>query len=111
MRYQFRGYCEDNKKWVYGYLIANNIILSREKAYLIDEKSISIWTGAYDSKGKKIFTNDVVHCKNDGLLKIEFRNFEFVGVSLDNNKNYSKPLLSLDNKKDTIRVIATDYIK
>lgn len=111
MKYQFRGYCEDNKKWVYGYPIAKNIILSKEKAYLVDEKSISIWTQAYDSKGKKIFTNDVVYCKNDGLLKIEFRNFEFVGVSLDNDEDYSKPLLCLYNKENAIRVIATDYIK
>ena len=39
-KYEFRGYCEIKDKWVYGYLIADNVVIEKGKAYIVDEDSV-----------------------------------------------------------------------
>lgn len=101
--YEFRGYCEMKNKWVYGYLIADNVILEKGKAYIVDENSISIWTKMYDSKGKKIFTNDIV-IYDKKVYKVGFSAPEYVLVAAS-----GRHFRIID--EDELRVIAIDYIK
>lgn len=102
--YEFRGYCEMKNKWVYGYLIADNVILEKGKAYIVDEDSVSIWTKMYDSKGKKIFTNDIVICDKE-VYRVEFSASEYILVAVSGSH-----LRHITNEND-LRVIAIDYIK
>lgn len=102
--YEFRGYCEMKNKWVYGYLIADNVILEKGKAYIVDEDSVSIWTKMYDSKGKKIFTNDIVICDKE-VYRVEFSAPEYVLVAV--NGRYLRYIID----ENELRVIAIDYIK
>lgn len=102
--YEFRGYCEMKNKWVYGYLIADNVILEKGKAYMVDEDSVSIWTKMYDSKGKKIFTNDIV-IYNKEAYKVEFSTPEYILVAV--NDAHCRHIID----ENELRVIAIDYIK
>lgn len=103
-KYEFRGYYEMKDKWVYGYLCADNIILEKGKAYIVDENSVSIWTKMYDIKGRKIFTNDIVMCDKE-IYKVEFSAPEYILVAA-NGKH-----LRYITDENELRVIAIDYIK
>lgn len=103
-KYEFRGYCEKEDKWVYGYLCADNVILEKGKAYIVDGNSVSIWTKMYDSKGRKIFTNDIVMCDKE-IYKVEFSAPEYILVAAN-----SKHLRYITDENE-LRVIAIDYIK
>lgn len=103
-KYEFRGYCEMKDKWVYGYLIADNVIIEKGKAYIVDEDSVSIWTKMYDSKGKKIFTNDIVICDKE-IYRVEFSAPEYILVAAS-----GRHIRYITDGND-LRVIATDYIK
>lgn len=106
MKYEFRGYCEIKEKWVYGYLIADNIILEGSKAYIVDEQSISTWSGTYDKRGKKIFTNDII-ISNSKVYRVEFEYCEFICVA---QNGHIRPLSDLLALYEDTRVIANDYV-
>lgn len=109
MKYQFRGYDENEEKWVCGYLIADNVILSGAAAHLVDEKSVSISTGYKDYCGCTIFINDIIKNTEGKTFKIEQSKGELIGVSLKDNHRYN--LFSLLRISSAVKVIAIDYKK
>jgi hypothetical protein len=63
----FKGCASKSGRIVEGPLFKdgdNYLIQSGEKNFLVDEESIGMYTGAVDIKGRKIYVNDIIKCKN-----------------------------------------------
>lgn len=56
MKYEFRGLDPKTNKWIYGYLTSADTINDKR----VKINSIGMWSGRRDSKGRKIYENDIV---------------------------------------------------
>lgn len=105
----FRGYCNDTKSWVIGYLGGRNIIIRDNKIYIVQEDSVAIWTGFFDSRGMKIFVNDILKTSNNNLYKVLFQLDGFKVEKLDED-SFTYQLTDFLHLKDEAKVVGIDYI-
>lgn len=56
MKYEFRGLDPKTNKWIYGYHTSADTINDKR----VKVNSIGMWSGRRDSKGRKIYENDIV---------------------------------------------------
>ena len=72
----FRGKRADNREWVYGYLIGNNVIVGEvvdfdedyfntEFWYKVDPETVGQFTGLTDKNGTKVFEGAIVRSYDD----------------------------------------------
>ena len=90
----FRGYNLKNKKWLYGYYFVNRgqhfispdeIVnpLATPEDYLVDESTVSQYTGLNDYKGNKIFEGDIIALEsrdNVGLILFNHDEAKYVSI-------------------------------
>jgi hypothetical protein len=67
MKYKFRGYDVNGKKWVYGDLVHNKKVTKTGLedrvmvgGYEVVPESVGLWTGLYDMNDTKIFEGDIL---------------------------------------------------
>lgn len=104
MKYEFRGYCETKGKWVYGYLAADNVIIDATAAYIVDKSSVSIWTGEYDTRAKKIFVNDIIRCGDNIFCKVDFYGGSLIAITQNDEMYLLSDVITVSE------IVANDYI-
>lgn len=80
MRILHRAFSKIQEGFVYGYYYEDNktalIIDENNIRYVVDKKTLSVFTGKYDHLSVKLFTNDIV--------RVEGENDEFI-IKWDND--------------------------
>lgn len=94
--FEVRGYSKINKRWIYGtgwwFDEASNffIKLANGGSVAVEEKSISRWTGCYDSKQRKIFEDDYLiiewYGSYEGPLRVVYIPPRFTLVATSGNE-------------------------
>lgn len=61
MKYEFRGLNPKTNKWICGYRTSADTINDKR----VKISSISLWSGEVDTRGKRIYENDIVKAGTD----------------------------------------------
>lgn len=114
----FKGFRTDGGGWIEGDLLRgftgdkNSYTIRSNDLYReVYENSLGQYTGEKDSKGNKIFENDILINSNGNRFAVEFKYHGFFLVSMGSIKTYNKFDGILFDENSGLEVVSNLWIK
>lgn len=114
----FKGFRTDGGGWIEGDLLKgfagdeNSYTIRSHDLYReVFEDSLGQYTGEKDSKGNKIFENDILINSKGARFVVEFKYHGFYLVSMGDIKTYNKLEGILFDKNSNLEVVSNLWIK
>lgn len=114
----FKGFRTDGGGWIEGDLLKgfagdkNSYTIRSNDLYReVYEDSLGQYTGETDSKGNKIFENDILLDSKGDRFTVEFRYHGFYLVSIGDTKAYNKFDSIIFDKNSNLEVVSNLWIK